>query len=326
MYENKSKVCLTTFIYGDSYQAYIPFLIYSCHKSNPEYDLVLFVHGSLSASVRESLNILDACNYRIIENTFNDCPQMTPLKSMALRWVLWDDSFLEYDYIYIVDIDMLYLKENMPLHKQHLIHMNVTGLSYDNMRRRYILNPFCLKSVLRRIKHAGFKSFFSFMFGKRVIYRATGLHFISVADYYRKFTKSIREKFLISIYNNQWLKDVMIPDNEALLYHILEEAGLTPNLMPTQSNSYASIEFRNPSREEFRPHHGIHLGLFRFTIGANEKLILDSPAYKYYVEVFKTNLLNDTIFNELLARSPSYIKLSINMMYEYYDFKSEYKV
>ena len=275
--KNNERVCLTTYVYGERYQSYIPFLIYSCYKSNPEYDLVLFIGGSLSEQVQRSLSLISLKNYRIIEHAFDDCPRMTPLKAMSLRWVLWDDSFIQYDYIYIVDIDMLYIKENIPLHKQHLIHINRTGLCFDNMRRRYLLKPFQLTNLLQRIKYAGFVRLFSFLFGSREVFRASGLHFIVVEEYYNKMTPEFLEAYRSEIYRNQWLKKVKIPDNEALLYHMLEEAGLEPEKMPTQTNPFSSIDFRNPERLEFRPHHGIHLGLFRSNIGKSEESILSCP-------------------------------------------------
>ena len=319
----RDRVCLTTYVYGERYQAYIPFLVYTCHKSNPEYDIVLFVGGRVSEQVRKSLDVIHVDNCRIIENAFDDCPKMTPLKAMSLRWVLWDETFLNYDYIYIVDIDMLYLKENMPLHQQHLIHISTTGLSFDNMRRRYLLKPFNITTMLQRIKYAGFQNFLSFLFGDKIVYRASGLHFIKVKDYYSKFTEEYREHYKKLIYNNKWLKDVKIPDNEALLYHMLDKAELHPEKLPTQSNPYSSIDFQNPGRVEFRPHHGIHLGLFRSSIGESEKSILECSTYKYYSEVYKEDLLNDILFTRLINEAPTYIKNSFMLMYNYYGFETK---
>ena len=43
----KLKVCVTTYIYGEKYQDYIPLLIYSIHKVYPEYYIILFLYGVL---------------------------------------------------------------------------------------------------------------------------------------------------------------------------------------------------------------------------------------------------------------------------------------
>ena len=322
----KDKVCLTTFIYGERYQAYIPFLVYSCQVSYPEYDIILFVYGKLSENVRRSLEIISVNNCRVIEHCFDDCQKMTSLKSMALRWVLWDDCFMDYDYLYVVDIDMIYQRENMPLHEQHKMHMQTTGLAFDNMRRRYMLHPFRPVPFLQRIKYAGVRSLFKFLFGERMIYRASGLHFVKVKDYYCKMTSSIREKYKHSIYSNKWLKDVMFPDNEALLYYMLQEAGLCPEQMPIQSNSYSSVDFQNPERREFRPHHGIHLGLFRSDIPIiqrpSDEAILKTEAYKYYFIQFRDRMYPDPVFKQLLEEAPVYIMDSFERMFTYaYDEK-----
>lgn len=317
----KDKVCLTTFIYGERYQAYIPFLVYSCHVSYPDYDIILFVHGDLCESVQRSLNLLSVENCRVIEHCYDDCPQMTPLKSMALRWILWDDCFMDYDYLYVVDIDMIYQKENIPLHEQHKIHMQTTGLAFDNMKRKYIRHPFQLIPLLQRIKYAGMTSFLKFLFGEKVVYRASGLHFVKVKDYYEKFTPIVRQKYKESIYYNKWLKDVMFPDNEALLYYILQKLGFSPEKLPIQSNSYSSINFEEPERTEFRPHHGIHLGIFRTDIPLSQRpsdeAILRTEAYKYYFAQFKKQMYSDPMFRKLLNEAPVYIKDSFKRMFKY---------
>lgn len=317
----KDKVCLTTFIYGEAYQAYIPFLVYSCHKSCPDYDIVLFVYGSLTESARRSLDYLAVQNCRIVENAFADCPNMTPLKAKSLRWVLWDDSFADYDYLYTVDIDMVYLPENIPLHEQHKIHMQTTGLCFDNMRRKSVRQPFMPVPFLQRIKYAGMNGIFKFLFGERVAYRASGLHFVRVNDYYAAMSSKVRQEYTKTIYTDGWLKAVMDPNNESLLYFMLQELGLHPEKMPTQSNSFSSIDFENPERLEFRPHHGIHLGIFRSDIPVEQRpsdeAVLKTNAYKYYFRCFRESMYNDGIFHHLLTEAPDYIKASFNRMFNY---------
>lgn len=62
------KVCLTTFVYGEAYQAYIPFLMYSCYKAYPEYDMVIFVYKSLAKNIKKQIEKLNYSNVTIIEN------------------------------------------------------------------------------------------------------------------------------------------------------------------------------------------------------------------------------------------------------------------
>lgn len=150
----------------------------------------------------------------IIENSFSDCPQMTPRISQCLRWVLWDLSFLQYDYLYIVDIDMLYVREPKPLHEQHIEHMRITGLCFDNMRRIHKRNPFKLSSIGQRIKYAGTKAILKYLFGSRIEYRATGLHFIKVSEYYSAIPQDHLSSIRKQIYSGDWLNRVMYPNDE----------------------------------------------------------------------------------------------------------------
>lgn len=315
-----NKVCLTTFIYGDKYQDYIPFLVYSCNATNPDYDLLLFLHGNLRDDIRSQIESIGKKNLIIIENKFADCPNMNPLKAKSLRWVLFDDRFLSYDYLYIVDIDMIYIKEPMPLHEQHVIHMKTTGLPYDNIARHFKRTPFKLQSIVQRIKLAGMVSFGRYLFGTRNDYRATGLHFVAVKDYFAVINTQVREKYKKMIYNGSFVKLSLSSNNEAFLYKLLEKEGLHPEHLAVQTESYKMLDFNNPSRNEFRPHHGIHLGIFRQDLQAEgrRKTILDSDVYSYYIGIFRKDYANDPLFCSLLEKSSDSIKRQFDNMYRYY--------
>lgn len=320
----EEKVCLTTYVAGAKYQAYIPFLVYSCHTSYPEYDILLFVHGKLEDHVRKNLEFLSVPNCRIVENHFNDCPRMNALKAQSLRWVLWDEQFRQYDYLYMVDIDMFYIREPQPLHLQHIAHMKTTGLFFDNMRRRLDYRLCDIKLFLRRLKHARFYGLANYILSKhKFVYRATGLHFIKVKEYYTILSPHIINEYKQQIYSGLWLKRVLLPNDEALLYFILQEQGLSPEKMAVQTNSHISLEFENPTRAEFRPHHGIHLGIFRsdtpISDRPSDEIILHSSAYIYYSRVFKENILRDPVFKHLLEQSPVYISNEFERMFNYYE-------
>lgn len=311
------RVCLTSFIYGEKYQQYLPLLLYSINKSYPEYDVVIFVYEHLSPVIKESLTNHNLLNkYRIIENAFAECEKMTPLLSQTLRWTLWDSSFEDYDYIYIIDIDIIYVKEPIPLHVQHLTHMQVTGLCYDNMRRvvKRKRTPFALA---RRFKYARFKSFLKYLWRNHTEYRATGLHFVRVKDYYSMLTVDKLNSYREDIINGRWLNYVMIPNDEVFLYHILGTEGLHPEKLAIQSNSYSSLDFNNPERSEFRPHHGIHLGTFR---GGSDNYyeILNSPTYSYYAKMFREHYFHDPVFVEIIEESPDFIKSEVKKLTDYY--------
>lgn len=317
----EEKVCLTTYIHGDKYQRYIPFLVYSFNRSYPEYDIILFLSGTVNTEVKKQLEEIDACHCRIVENTFDDCPRMSPLKSQCFRWVLWDDAFLDYDYLYVVDIDMLYFREPTPLHVQHCIHMKTKDLPYDNMRRREERRRCSLISILYRIKHAGLSNIVRFLFGPKTFYRATGLHFVDVRNYYAHMTKDKLLYYKNLIYSGDWMKWIMYPNDEALFYWILEDCGIHPERMCLQTNSWASLAFSDCERNEFRPHHGIHMGIFRSCL--NEKInssdyrILTSEAYCYYFERLKKDYITDKRFINLINSSTENIKAMFAKMFDF---------
>jgi hypothetical protein len=317
-----SKVCLSTYIYGDKYQDYIPLLVYSIHKAYPDYYVILFLHGKLREDIDRQLSDCDLYgNLEIKENVFTDCPKMSPLKSKMLRWILWDNVFLQFDYLYIVDIDMLYIGEPIPLHIQHLQHIETTELPFDNMRRIYKKPSFAF-SVMRRLKYAGLKGFVRFLVNYRhPEYRLSGLHFIDVKKYYSVYTEQKRMYWQQQIYSDNYLKHINSPKDEILSYKINKRLGFDVDKLAIQSNETASLDFNNTQRAEFRPHHGIHLGIFRTEnalLSESERKILDSPAYQYYIDIFKENMLYDEKFILLSHTFNANLKTYFERMYQYY--------
>lgn len=316
-----ARVCLTTFVYGVKYQAYIPFLVYSCHKAYPEYDIRLYLYDKLNTGVKKQLDLIDANNVVIKERHFADCPKMNSLKAKSLRWVLWDDAFMEYDYLYVVDIDMIYIRESQPLHEQHILHMTTTGLAYDNIARHFKRHPFSASSLGQRFKLAGLTAFIPFLFGTREDNRASGLHFINVKQYFSVFTESKRKEYQNMIYNGRFMRLCLSSNNETFLYSMLQRVGLNPDKLPVQTQSYIMLDFNNPTREEFRPHHGLHLGIFREDLQAKgkRKTILDSSTYTYYIDIFKRDYLSDSLFLSLLNKSSVTIKKQFDNLLRYYN-------
>lgn len=316
-----AKVCLTTYIYGAKYQDYIPLLVYSCNKAYPEYDLILFLHEELRPVIKDQLELIQAKNLTIREKHFSDCPSITPLKAKSLRWVLWDDAFMQYDYLYVVDIDMIYIKEPLKLHEQHIRHMKTTGLPYDNLVRHFYRPSFSLQSLMQRFKHAQFKSLWKFLFGSKDDYRLSGLHFIDVKRYYEVFDMNLRNKYKKLIYNGDFLNIAMVPNNETFLYSLMKEIGLTPEKLAIQTDSIKMLDFNNPERPEFRPHHGIHMGIFRLKWEPNSNSILSSSTYKYYIQQFSETALKDDLFLGLYKIMSPSLRQQVDWLMYYYNIK-----
>lgn len=315
-----NKVCLTTYIYGVKYQNYIPFLLYSCYKAYPEYDVVLFLYDKLDENIKVQIDSLELKNKVVIhENHFFDCPNMIPLKSKAFRWVLWDDVFLEYDYLYTVDIDMFYIREPIPLHVQHIEHMNYIGLPISNLGRVLKYNPFKLKNLATRLKNARFNSIFKFFYQKKREIRTTGLHFVDIKRYYSLLTEEYRERFKKDIYTGHFFSYIMSSSDEIFLTKILKEIGIEHSKLGFQKNSVNMLDFSNPNRLEFRPHHGIHMGIFRSSEYPDSTIdILETPTYKFYLQKYISEIVVDPVFIDLLKNSPDNIKESFKNLHEYY--------
>ncbi|CDS91585.1 conserved hypothetical protein [Sphingobacterium sp. PM2-P1-29] len=319
--EQQSKVCLTTFVYGVKYQSYIPFLLYSCNKAYPEYDIVLFLYEELDEKISAIIQDLNlTCNLKIVEKHFSDCKNMTPLKSKALRWVLWDENFTEYDYIYTVDIDMLYITEPVKLHHQHRIHLKNIDLPFSNLKREYKYKPLSYTGLGKRIANAGLQNIFGFLTKKPVETKLSGLHFVETAEYYKQLNHEKREKFRKDIYNNTFLNYVMFPNNEILLAYMMKFVGFDLSKVGMQTNSVDMLDYNGFNRAEFRPHHGLHMGVFRAdeTIQGS-KAILDSEVYKYYIDYFRENIQGDLSFEKMVSNSPDFIRLCFDRMYKYYN-------
>jgi len=322
---NNGRVCLTTFVYGPRYQCYLPFLLYSCHKAYPEYDVVLFLYDELNQDIKKQIEKIGLTNKVVIkERCFNDCTKMTPLKSKSLRWILWDKLFENYDYLYTVDIDMFYLLEPVALHKQHIQHMKFIGLPISNLRRRLMYNPFKPFTFAFRFKHAGFKGIFNFLRGEQEEYKLTGLHFIKTKEYFDKLNFEQRQKYKKHIYRGDCFKYVKFPNAEIILGYIVKQIGFDLDKFGVQTNSVNMLDYNEPERPEFRPHHGIHLGIFRRSIEEINKVdgdvkILNSPTYRYYIQKLKKDVLSDKIFQEIIKNSPDNVKFAFSQLFKFYD-------
>lgn len=317
------KICLTTFVYGDKYQDYIPLVLYSIGKAYPKYSVIIFIYNSIRKDISDQLEIIKKFfrNFKIIENYYSDCKPMTSLKSKSLRWVLWDESFINYDYIYVIDIDILYIPEPIPLHEQHINHMKFIGSDcISNIKRISKSNYLSLIHLLRIIKNGGPKAFFRY-FSSRSENKLSGLHFYKVTEYYKYINSDVRLIYKKLIYRNQLWKKTTTLNNEALLYTMLKENGVDVTCFANQSNSTNSLDFSEPRRPEFRPHHGIHLGIFRSDVDSllpSDKEILESKTYKFYMNYLNNEIKSDLIFIELSKYFNETIKTYFNRINDYY--------
>ena len=316
------KVCVTTYIWGDKYQIYVPIAIYSIKKFYPNYDVILFLHGKLASELRRILKVLNLEDKVIIrENAYADCPRMDAFKSMALRWVLWNDLFENYDYLYVIDIDTLYLPEPFPLHEQHKCHMkNVTHLPFDNMRRINTLEHMSLKTRLIAVfQYIRSNKFYCIRYIpsllmriRRDIYRLSGVHFIDCKEYFSRFTKHKLDCYRQMIYDGSYIKLVSFPhDNETFLYYMLKNENYDVDILASQilDGKKEHLNFNNYNKPLFRPMHGVHLGEYRTEpkiIGFNNPNWHESMMY--YNTYVRDVLMKDKDFIYFLEIQPEMTK------------------
>ena len=326
------KECLlTTYVSGEKYMSFIPLLVYSCKKAYPEYDIMLFLFEELGDDIKEILrqsNLLESVYIK--EKVFNTSKKgITSLESCSNRWVLFDPCFLNYKYIYIVDIDMFYIREPKPLHIQHSERMLMTGLPFDNLMRCANIK-INLRNILKRLLVSGIDRFDDFILRKdRKLLRLSGLHFIDAQKYYNSNNISKIKEFDRRLHNEKhFFPELLMPDNEALLYYIVTSLGYDCSHLGTQTNAVNMLDFNNNLRKEFRPHHGLHLGIFKndfYEVMSKEaqnsvKPILESDTYRFYVNEY-IKIYKSEEFQCFFNLLPISVKIFIERVNAYYDIK-----
>ncbi|MDD2961539.1 MAG: hypothetical protein PHR45_05605 [Muribaculaceae bacterium] len=319
------KVCVTTYVWGDNYQLYIPIAVFSMKKMYPEYDIIIFLHSSLNPELKKILIQLDLFDKIVIkENTFANCPNMNKYKAKAFRWVIWDELFFNYDYLYTIDIDMFYIKEPLPLHKQHIYHMeNVTKLPFDNMRRFQKRNALTLKekivSSLACSKNFGvFKAIKHYKYIYNDINKLSGLHFVDIKKYYYIVNKEVLKANEKKIFDGTFLIDSPVLSDECFLYKMLKNVNINVDILDQQDfgPGFKHMDFNNYNKPLFRPVHGIHLGDFRNDTHIkkeNDNLV----CYDYYKNYFIDFLLNDNDFTKFLSLINNQSKLYFKRYFDY---------
>jgi len=286
---------MTTFVYGDAYQDYIPLFAKSINMSYPDYDIRVYVYGPLKDSIKRMIEN-ENINIDIIEHCFDYVANMSPLIAKSLRWVLYDASFLDYDGVYILDIDMIYIREDVGLLEQHLRHCEVLGLPFSNVLRQVNWNKKSLFSFAQRFKRVGIIGMVKYVFQDRNEMKATGLHFIKPNEYYSKITPEVLKDFELNIISKRIFRRISVPNNEVLLWYLLSQ-HFDLKSMCTSAEDQDLLDSNGFNKPCFRPHHGIHLGNFRIISKTNtiedwQSSIFNSPQYRnYFKYIRKSELL-----------------------------------
>lgn len=198
----KDSLCVATYASGREYLEFIPVYIYSILKSYPDYEVVIFCGENIPDNIKNSLSYIEGMGaFSVEEEYLKYVPAGFDKRNSAAckRWFVYSDIFKKYKYIYIGDIDVFVLPEELPIHEQHLKHCEAIGLDYSNVRRRAN--------------------------GKRL----SGLHFIKTEAYLESMLPVV-EKYK-KLYHNDKLH---YENDENMLFDIISESGL--GLCPRATN------------------------------------------------------------------------------------------
>lgn len=235
-----TRVCITTVVDGE-FQRYVPLFILSALTAYPDYSVRVFVRDEPSEELQRGADVLFRIHglgeWLIICGELDGYPDV-PRLGAHLRYLLftperaardWD----AFDYVYITDADMLIVRQDPPLHVQHIEHMAATGLCYSDVLRAG--EPNVVTGLL----------FASWEFIQRVG--------PTVATYDAAF-RELGEGVLDTAKR--------IPD-ERLLYQIIRDSGVG---LPPQRNADTdplAERMSDPANyrdQVFRPWHGLNIG------------------------------------------------------------------
>lgn len=316
----QKELLVVAFVFGKEYQGYIPIFLFSLYKHYPDYDARIYVDRKLGKEIQKLLTLVPGYGERYQIVPVNKITkELLPQQMKAYRWLLYDTVFEQYKYLYIGDIDIYICKESIPLHEQHIKHMNSQKLVYSNIVRDYDAPPKWIQeyqNILKKIKLYSLiiEIYNNFFYHKRL----SGLHFINVSQYYKAIGKQ-RERFfkvyydtdIVSIFYNFKMK---LYSNEALLYHIIEKSHLR---LPRQVADNADVLMCNDMKShKFRPYHGLHFGMWRNRKKAEQVYddYMNTQLCRDFYSQFMNELTHDTVLKEIIENSPVKVKKIINTM------------
>lgn len=182
------KLCISVVV-DKNYEKYIPYFIYFITESYPNYYIKILFLGNLDNKTIDLITLINNPLVSIEENFFKGFPK-TNQELKSIRWLIPYEVFVEYDYVYIGDVDILICKEKLNLLDTHISHIEKNDIPYSN-------------AIRNKQK------------------RFTGLHFFKVKEYYDAMSPIIKK-----YYNKIKTKKLRLSQNyrnEHLLYDMVNE-------------------------------------------------------------------------------------------------------
>lgn len=292
--EEYMRKLLTAVLTFGTYNRYIPPYIYFLKRAYPEAHPVCFIASPLAREEESALNILAReFAFTIIEHRVIPEFSLSGQHASAVRWLLWDARFEEYDGVYIGDVDMFIMPEEISLIDGHMAHCERFGLPFSNVIRpprlftplknpQTFANTLALKGaecalMCYKNEHIGEK-------------RITGLHFFQPRAYKEYFQKFYTKYFNIITEKQQFIHHKFGFHNEQLLYDFVEDCGMIQKVETQEQNVAA-----------YRPWHGIHIGIFR-NMHRSSRHVFDAcltPEQKSFYRHFTNLTGNDALFLDM---------------------------
>lgn len=286
------KVCVVNYVYGEKYQGFIPVYIISLAESYPEYDLRIYIDQKCTEQTSAALEQLSKyySNFTIVEDYEEKSGFVGKAKQIqqiqrCQRWLFYDEAFDQYEAIYIGDIDLLICREDKPLYEQHCRHCDVCANPYSNISRAASAKNWEPKMIARNLVKFGLAQTAKYYFGKAEAgIKLSGLHFARTKDYFDKIRPIIDEAYgeLNLLAEGKSKKyNLCSFNNEVFLRDLVLMAGMGDAPLSTGEPYNIETDANNPA---YRPHHGIHLGIFRSPelVKAEEKVVGSDLYRRYY--------------------------------------------
>lgn len=321
------KLCIANYVYGKKYQDFIPMYIMSVAENYPEYDIRIYIDSKLGELVAKSIGFLSKKynNFTIIENYAQKSKLTKKARSIqpiqrSQRWLIFDEVFMNYQAIYIGDIDIFMCREEKPLFEQHMLHCSICGSPYSNILRKNIVNCHTPRMLIRNFVKAGVSQMLKYyLSNQKEIVRLSGLHFVQTKEYYNKINEVVDNFYeeLNRLAEGKSKKYNLCSFNdETLLRDLVLAAGFQDAYLCT--NELYNIE-TDATKKSYRPHHGIHLGIFRSqdSIKKEERNISSSIYCNYYKQFCK--IRNTDIYQYIYENSSEYLKNIIESLDAYYN-------
>jgi len=335
-------LCISTYVFGKDYQSFIPIYIYSILSAYPEYVVIIFVDGELDQQIKCNLSLIENLgDFKIstlsgTEIGLNETSLTNQPITRSIRWLYMDDFYCQFNAVYIGDIDIFICKENPGIYEQHMAHCQYLNLPYSNYVRGKIDGMTKVRRLIKCSINCGVKTAWNFVINPRSSpIRMSGLHFVQTHAYYPVIKKCIKSMIdELNLVNNgtskKWNKYCF--EDEEVLFELVNSTGVIhPEMIKRNKKNISGAELINtndPHNIVFRPHHGLHLGLWRdpgFMRHWDEKSMM-SDTYKMYYQYFIERYNNDVILRKLVENPDTYANKLIHRMMEYYESKYKQEI